>query len=274
MSEDYTASLAPGGPGWPVAAFPMAATETDEKLRSALESTQNELVACQRLALLGSLAGMAAHEFNNLMTPVVALVEAALTAADPALTHKALDRTLIQVQRAIGLSDHLLALAHREYRPAELCSVAAAVREALETAVRPFQKDGIELRVTVPEELRVCAQEALLCQVLLNLLLNARQAMQGRRGVLTVTATADSDHVQIDVRDSGKGIPPDRLATVFNPFLAADPRARPQDWQTVGLGLSVCRLIAHHHGATLRALPNDGPGCTFRLRWPKHPPAS
>ncbi len=247
-------------------------TESVQTLRAALQATQEELIACQRLAMLGNLAAMAAHEFNNLMTPIVARVEAAMSLDDEAFQRKALERTLTQSQRAIALSRHLLGLAHNDYRPAETCSVAAAVNEAIETAARPFDKDGIELRVTVPEELHVCASLDLLCQVLLNLLLNARAAMKDREGVLSVSAVDQGDHVQVDVRDSGKGLPPEDIENVFNPFLAANPHERANDWHQVGLGLSVCRMIAHTHGAQLRFLDNDGPGCTVRLTWPKRPP--
>lgn len=243
------------------------------ELQAAVRGLQDELIACQRLALLGSLAGMAFHELNNLMTPIVARVEAALMCDDPPFVRKTLERALAQSQRAIALARHLLDLAHTDYEPIGTCSVADAIREAIETAARPFEKDGIDLRVSVPEELRVCARGDLLCQVLLNLLLNARQAMKGRSGVLSVSARADGDVVQVDVRDSGTGIPADRLRDVVNPFLAAEPLLRPHDWQQVGLGLSVCRLISRLHGATLQALANDGPGCTFRLRWPIQAPA-
>lgn len=247
-----------------------APAESVEQLKATLQALQSELIACQRLALLGSLAAMAAHEFNNLMTPIVARTEAALHGGDVAFMRKTLDRTLTQSQRAIAVSRHLLDLAHCETELGEKCAVAEAVQEAVETATRPFEKDGIHLRVTVPEELEVRARSDLFCQVLLNLLLNARTAMKNREGVLAITAEADDVCVRIDVRDSGKGISPEQIENVFNPFLAADPRARPNDWQEVGLGLSVCRLIAHHHGASLRVLANDGPGCTFRLCWPRH----
>ena len=134
---------------------------------------------------------------------------------------------------------------------------------------RPLEKDGIQLHVAVPDDLRVNARNDLLCQVLLNLLLNARRAMKDGGGPLTVAATAVDGQVQIEVRDSGSGISAETLDQVLNPFLAADPRERPTDWQQVGLGLSVCRMIARHHGATLQAFANDGSrGCTFRLMRP------
>jgi len=234
---------------------------------------QDELIACQRLATLGSMMAMITHEFNNLLTPLLARTEAALIGEpDVAFMRKTLERTLVQTQRALAVTQHLLAMAHDRPRPAQTCSVARAVQEAIETLTRPLAKDGIDLKVSVAEDLQVYAREDLLCQVLVNLLLNARQAMQGSEGPLSISAIAQDGHVRIEVRDSGKGLPADVLNQVVNPFLAADPQARPNDWQQVGLGLSVCRLIARDHGASIQGVANDGPGCTFRVCWPTTAP--
>lgn len=233
-----------------------------------VQQLQQELIACQRLALLGNMAAMVAHEFNNLLTPIMARAEAALGETDPAYLRKTLERIAIQAQRAMIVTERLLDLAHGQPQPVEDCSLADAVREALATLTRPLEKDGIELHFHVPEELRVAAHPDLLCQVLLNLLLNARRAMRDQPGRLSVTAAARGEQVQIDVRDNGRGLSAAHLNDKVNPFLAADPHAQPNDWQQVGLGLSVCRMIAHHHGATIRGLANPDGGCTFQLLWP------
>jgi signal transduction histidine kinase len=258
--------MSDSSPNAPRPCSPPAANADFGELISGLQS---ELVACQRLALLGNMSAMIAHEFNNLLTPIIARCEAALTGApDLPFMRKALERSLTQAQRALQVSRHLLASAHDGAPPGDTCAVAEAVQDAIETMTRPFEKDGISLLVQVPAELRVRARLDLLCQVLLNLLLNSRRAMQDRSGPLTITARVVGACAQIDVCDSGVGIAADQLATRINPFLASDPRARPNDWQQVGLGLSVCRLIAHDHGARLEALANPDRGCTFRLRWP------
>ena len=254
MSTEQAELMSPGGA---------------DKLASAVQDLQEELIACQRLALLGNMTAMIAHEFNNLLTPVLARAEAALTCADDgAFVRRSLERIVSQTQRAIAVSRRLLTLAHENGPAQAACSVASAVREAVATLPRPFEKDGITLRVAVPDDLRVAAHAELLTQVLLNLLLNARRAMQGRPGALAISARVAGDAAQIDVRDSGCGLAPELLSKVFNPFLAADPLERPSDWQRVGLGLSVCRMITRHHGALLQGLANEDRGCTFRLLWP------
>jgi C4-dicarboxylate-specific signal transduction histidine kinase len=250
---------------------PLSAAATD--LESVVRSLQAELIACQRLAAMGSMMAMITHEFNNLLTPLMVRAEAALMGEpDIAFMRKALERTLVQSQRALAVAQHLLDMAHDRPRPTQACGVANAVREALETMTRPFEKDGINVRVAVAENLQVCARQDLLCQVLMNLLLNARQAMKGVQGALSIRAAECDGHVEIEICDGGKGIPADVLNQVVNPFLAADPQARPNDWQQVGLGLSACRLIAHDFGATIQAFANEGRGCTFRVRWPTSRP--
>ncbi len=255
----------------PSAASPETLPSTDGSLQAAYDALQRELIGCQRLALLGSLSAMAAHEFNNLMTPIVARAEAALNGGDDVpFMRKALERTLTQAQRAVALSRRLLDLAHDRPLPVEPCLVEPVVREALESAARPFEKDNIPIRVEVPPELAVMARADLLCQVLLNLVLNAREAMKpAGRGTLVISARPDGADVLIEVRDSGTGIPQELIDRVFNPFLSASPLERPNDWQQVGLGLSVCRMIAARHDARLSVRSNPEGGCTFTLRWPR-----
>jgi C4-dicarboxylate-specific signal transduction histidine kinase len=247
-----------------------APPDTFSNLSALVQNLQEELLACQRLALLGNMTAMIAHEYNNLLTPVAVRAEAALLSPDDGeFVRRSLEQIRRQARRAIVVSERLLQLAHQRERPTESCSVAVAVRAALETMPRPLEKDGIALHVSVPEDLWVAAREELLSQLLLNLLLNARRAMeQQRTGTLSVQATLSGENVQIDVRDTGCGVARDLLENVFNPFLAADPFENSTDWQRVGLGLSVCRMIAHHHGARIQGLANEDRGCTFRLCWP------
>lgn len=234
----------------------------------SVETLQQELVDCQRQAILGSLTGIIAHEYNNLMTPVLARAQDALTRDDLAAMRTALTTTIRQTEKALRFTQQVLELARGRELPQEACRVVELVGDAIASAVRPFDKDGIELDLHVPDELHVRAQPRLFVQVLLNLLLNARHAMKGRRGTLSITASLEGKMAVIAVRDSGSGMSAERLEQVINPFLGADGGAPPDAGGAVGLGLKACRTIAHQHGATIRAFANDGAGCTFQLRWP------
>jgi len=234
----------------------------------SLEQLQQELVVYQRQTMLGTLAGIIAHEYNNLMTPVLARAQDAVSRDDVAAMRKALATTAQQTEKALQFTRQVLQLADGKEVPLAACRVAELVDAAITAAVRPFEKDGIELELRIPSELRIRAQPLLFQQVLLNLLLNARNAMKGRRGKLSVVASREGNLVEIAVCDRGVGMSSEMLNSVVNPFLEADANARPGDWSSVGLGLSACRTIVQQHGGTMRADANDGPGCTFRLRWP------
>ncbi|MBU0616826.1 MAG: HAMP domain-containing histidine kinase [Planctomycetes bacterium] len=232
------------------------------------ERLQQWFIASQRQALLGSLSGIIAHEYNNLMTPVLARAQDAVSRNDVAAMRKALAVTLTQTRQALDFTRQVLEVARGEELPVRACSVGELVDAAITAAVRPFERDGIELVLHVPSDLEVRAQPLLFVQVLLNLLLNARAAMKDRCGKLSISACREDDRVLISVCDAGVGMSPEMLNDVINPFLQTRDQERPGDWGSVGLGLLACRTIAQQHGATLNARNNDGPGCTFRLVWP------
>lgn len=234
----------------------------------SLERLQDQLLACQRQALLGSLSGIIAHEYNNLMSPVYTRAQDAVARDDVDAMRRALTVTVRQTERALRFTRQLMEVAQGRAPSLEARRLAELVDEAITSAVRPFEKDGIELELRVPEELQIRTQPLLFEQLMLNLLLNARAAMKGRVGRLSIGASREDDVVVINVRDRGVGMSPEMLDDVINPFLAAEADLPPGDWSGIGLGLSACRMIARRHGATIRAFTNDGSGCTFQLRWP------
>ncbi|MBU0640648.1 MAG: HAMP domain-containing histidine kinase [Planctomycetes bacterium] len=240
-----------------------------EQLQATIQQLQNQLVIYHQLALAGTVAMMVAHELNNILTPVMARAQDAISRNDSAAMRKTVERTLTMTEKATAIVKRQLHSARRDEQPPEPYNVGAAVAEALETMARAPAKDNIDLRLSIPKELSVLARPIELEQVLLNLLYNARNALKDARGGwLHVSAKRDGDQVVIDVHDSGRGIAPERIRKVINPFLAADPKADPKDWRAVGIGLNVCRLIAHRHGATVEVVAENDDGCTFRLRWP------
>lgn len=222
----------------------------------------------QRQIILGQLAPIIVHEFNNLMTPVLARAQDAVDRQDVAAMRKALTVTARQTERAMKFARRVLELAGGDGEAPQACSVRELIDATVESAVRPFEKDGIELRVDAAADLRIVANPLLFVQLLLNLLLNARAAVEKRRGSITIRALQETDRVVISVSDTGVGISPDVLRDAITPFLAASPDSNPGDWRPIGLGLQACRQIAHRQGAVLRARANDGSGCTFEVSWP------
>ncbi len=111
-------------------------------------------------------------------------------------------------------------------------------------------------------------------QVLMNLILNARDAMLPGGGFLKVTASGDAEHVDIIVSDTGRGIPPEHLANIFRPFFTTKTgKDRPAGSNSgSGVGLAFCRRIVDAHGGEISVTSQAGQGSTFTIRLPRKPP--
>jgi signal transduction histidine kinase len=135
---------------------------------------------------------------------------------------------------------------------------------------RDPQKDGIALRVQVQPDLIVHGDPVQLEQVLLNLLINARQAMLGKGGSLTVKAskTEDGGEIKIQVIDTGPGIPEKLLPKIFQPFFTTKGTAKPGESKGTGLGLAICREIVEHHRGRIDVASEVGKGTTFTIFLP------
>src|SRR5690554_5147386 len=161
-----------------------------EAARDQLEAVKQQLTESQRLATIGTIAAVIAHEFNNLLTPVVSYSQYALQSAqsdqpDMELIIKALSKSFSGSTKAGKICQSMLSLA-RGQSMAGVVDVQALVDETLLVLARDPKKDGITLRVQVQPDLRVEGDIVQLEQVLLNLLINARQAMLGRGGSITI----------------------------------------------------------------------------------------
>jgi signal transduction histidine kinase len=238
-----------------------------------LDELREQLTESQRLATIGTIAAVIAHEFNNLLTPIVSYSQFALQSAkgdapDMELICKALSKAFASADKAGKICTAMLALARGE-SSAEKVAVQSLVDETLMVLARDPQKDGIALRVQVPGELWVKGDMVQLEQVLLNLLINARQAMLGKGGSLTVKATAvEENQVRIQVTDTGPGIPEHLQAKIFQPFFTTKGTARKDESRGTGLGLAICKDIIEHHHGKIMVESQPGQGTTFSIYLP------
>jgi signal transduction histidine kinase len=124
---------------------------------------------------------------------------------------------------------------------------------------------GVSMRTDLATDLpKVTADRVQLQQVLMNLMLNAIEAMKEAGGVLTVKSQRDENgHVLVSVSDTGVGLPPDKADQIFNAFYTTKP-------QGSGMGLAISRSIVESHGGRLWATPNDGRGASFHFTLPKN----
>lgn len=248
-------------------------TSQIEIMQAQLDFVKEQLTESQRLATIGTIAAVIAHEFNNLLTPIVSYSQFALQSAesekpDMEIICKALSKSFGAASKAGKICTSMLALARGESIPGKVL-VQSLVDEVLLVLARDPQKDGIALRVQVQPELWVYGDHVQLEQVILNLLINARQAMLGKGGSLTIKAAGEEDGgVRLQVIDTGCGIPEKLLPKIFQPFFTTKGTAKPGESRGSGLGLAICKEIVEHHKGRIDVQSEVGKGTTFTIHLP------
>lgn len=223
----------------------------------------------QQLTNLGTTAALLAHEVNNLLTPIRAYAEYALTSDDHELMHKALTVTCKNAQMVVAMSSRILEISAAKPRTTEVIPVRTVVEDALASLCRDLSKDGIDLSIHVEESLTVQADPLQLQQVLFNLFLNAREAMSASRsGRLTISAIRRGDIVVIEVHNTGDSIPPDLLAHLFEPFQTSKPAQRGGRRRCGGLGLALCRDLVEENNGTIQVVSDADRGTVFTMTLP------
>ena len=257
--------------------LPLAAAlvEQVEETQRQLDLLKQQLVDSQRLATIGTIAAVIAHEFNNILTPIVSYSQFALTSAqsqspDMELICKALNKSFIGSSKAGKICTSMLSLARGE-NASGIVSVQQLIDESLLVLARDPQKDGIALRVQIQPGLFVAGDAVQLEQVLLNLMINARHAMLGKGGSLTVKASRSEEagnELRLQVIDTGPGIPEKLLPKIFQPFFTTKGTARRGESKGTGLGLAICKEIVEHHKGRIDVQSTMGRGTTFTISLP------
>jgi signal transduction histidine kinase len=243
-----------------------------DDMQRELTAVREQLTESQRLATIGTIAAIIAHEFNNLLTPIVSYSQFALTSAtsdkpDMPLIQKALSKAYQSSTKAGKICASMLALARGE-SSFGVVSIQQLVDETLSVLARDPQKDGIALRVQIAPGTRIRGDSIQIEQVLLNLLINARQAMLGKGGSLTVKAAPCEEGVKIQVIDTGPGIPEKLLPKIFQPFFTTKGTAKRGETKGTGLGLAICKQVVERHGGTIEVASEVGKGTTFTIVFP------
>jgi len=239
--------------------------ERTAELSDALEqlrSAQEELVRKEKLALLGQLAGGVGHELRNplgVMTNAVHYLGMVLTDA-PATVHEYLGILRTQIGLAERIVGDLLDSARVKPPAREPVAVGQILAEQLDRISRP---EGIGVAFDVAPDLpHAYVDRVQIGQVLLNLVTNGVQAMDGRGGTLTLRASRDGGRqVRVDVIDTGAGIAPEHLTKIFEPLFTTKARG-------IGLGLAVARTLVQANGGALTVASRPGAGATFTLLLP------
>lgn len=231
----------------------------------------SQFTALQSLANIGTTTCMVAHEINNLLTPLANFAALALkNPDDKLLSEKALRKAVRNCEHASKIMESMLAVANGQAQDKQNAPLIALVENVFNCLCRDFAKDGITVDMEIPQDLTVWAVPVQIQQVLMNLILNARDAMLPRGGILTIKAWGTADAVQMELSDTGCGIEPANLKKIFQPFFTtkADERSVSQHSGS-GLGLLFVKRIIDDHGGCVSVESEPDRGSTFKITLPK-----
>ncbi|WLA65921.1 sensor histidine kinase [Bradyrhizobium diazoefficiens] len=237
-----------------------------KQAQDALLAAQAELAHAARVATLGELSASIAHEVNQPLAAIVTSGEAGLRwlrrdVPDLKEVATTIGHVVAQGRRASEIVTRIRTFLKKAAPQQDLLQIGEVIEEATALVARELAKDDVALIVEPQHGLPPVRGRIQLQQVLVNLLINASQAMSGRPGsrVITLRAgTVDSETLAITVRDSGPGIPPDDMARLFDPFFTTKD----------GMGLAICRTTLEAHGGRLSVVSTPGSGATFHLTLP------
>ena len=232
-----------------------------------LKRQNNQL---QALANIGSATCMIAHEINNLLAPLGNYAEMAMkTPCDRELVEKTLEKTVRSCNRASKIMESILALANGRKQEIQKVSLTVLIDEIFTCLCRDFSKDSITVELKIPAELTLWAVPVQIQQVLMNLILNARDAMLGHGGILTIRASQSDDCVRIEVSDTGSGIASADLPHIFESFYTTKTKdGTPGEQSGSGLGLAFCKKVIDTHGGIISVTSSPGQGTSFKIVLP------
>jgi PAS domain S-box-containing protein len=244
-----------------------------EQERERLRQLEADLAHIDRISMMGELAASIAHEVNQPLSGVVVNANACLrwlAGESPNLqeARETVRRIVRDGKRAGDVIARVRALATKTATAKERLDMNETAREVIALAGDELRKNRVAVRTEfAPELLPVLGDRVQLQQVVLNLVMNAVEAMSGveerPRELIVRTQNDDAGQVRVTVQDSGVGLDPQSLERIFDAFYTTKQGG-------MGMGLSISRSIIQNHGGKLWAAANDGPGTSVQFTIPKY----
>jgi two-component system NtrC family sensor kinase len=244
--------------------------EAFNKMITELEKRQDQLVQAQKLSSLGILTSGIAHQLNNPLNnistscQILQEEQEEIVEGNSEFVGKLLHNIDQEVDRARDIVKGLLEFSREQEFQQNLVNLENLVIRTTRLIASQLPA-GVEIFTEIPEDLDIFADGQKLQEALLNLLLNAAQAMPNETGRITITAAKDNraKQVVVQVKDTGWGIPEDHLPYIFDPFFSTK-----EVGYGTGLGLSVAHGIIEQHNGTLNVESKVGEGSIFTIRLP------
>lgn len=241
------------------------------RLRHAAEvaALRRQVLDAQKAATLGELLGTTTHEFNNALTTILNYAKLGLRHRDAPTRDKALERILSAGTRAAKITASVLGMSRTGTARFEPTSLELLIEDVLVLLEREMTKYRVQVEREFAPVPKVSANPSQLQQVLLNLLVNARQAMPGGgRLILRLSQDAVLGTVDLMVRDMGCGMTQDVMRRMFDPHFSTKAGPDETGKGGSGLGLSACREIVEAHRGRIRVESAPGKGTAITIRLP------
>ena len=239
------------------------------ELRQQVETLTRQLQQSQRLATLGELTGTTTHEFNNLLMTMLNYAKMGMRHKDEASRDKAFQRIFDAANRATKVTSSVLAMARNRSDQKEPTCLKSLVEDTLLLVEREYRKYRISLELDLRDVPSVVAAGNEIQRMLVNLLVNARQATP-EGGLVRIDLSSDEEtkEVVLSIRDNGSGIAPDVLPRIFDPYFSTKAGPDATGKGGTGVGLACCKQIVDDHKGRIRVASTIGKGTAFILRFP------
>ena len=232
----------------------------------ALREAHAKILQSEKLAAVGQLGAGIAHEVKNPLAGILGCAQLSLRKAERGTP---LEKNLLLIEketkRCKTIIENLLKFARQEKTVLEPIEVNRVVEDAVAIVRHQLELQRVKIREELADDLPMVRGHAdQLQQVLMNLMINAQDAMEGRPGTVTITTgRPDADRIEVRVMDTGPGIPKEIQGKLFEPFFTTKPRGK-----GTGLGLAVTYGIVKDHGGEIRVESEPGHGATFIITLP------
>jgi signal transduction histidine kinase/ActR/RegA family two-component response regulator len=245
-----------------------ALNESFGQLMDSLHTSEAQLRQAQKLEAVGTLAGGIAHDFNNLLTVIGGFTQLAMTdIPEDSPAAENLTQVLSASERATRLTKQLLAFSRKQVLKPSVIDLGAVIDD-LAPMLRRLIGEHIKLGIDrQPEAARVLADRSQLEQVIINLVVNARDAMP-RGGTLTIRVRRTPEGIVFVTKDDGMGIPEHVRERIFEPFFTTKEQGK-----GTGLGLATVYGIVQQSGGRIDVESDVGVGTTFTIVLPEAPAA-
>jgi signal transduction histidine kinase len=243
--------------------------ELEARHASRIAALEHALFEARKQAGLGELLGTTTHEFNNALTTILNYAKMGLRHRDQPTRDKALERILSAGQRAAKITASVLAMSRGRANRFEPTDLTLLVEDVLVLLEREMMKYRVQVEREFSPVPRVTANPAQIQQVLLNLMVNSRQAMpQGGRLILRLAHDPNHGFVDLMVRDTGCGMTPNVMRKMFEPHFSTKTGPDETGKGGSGLGLAACKEIIEAHRGRIRVESAPGKGTAITLRLP------